>query len=78
MANSADQVYDMLIQYRTGDMYCPKIDGAEALGVEINEIVDALENNHPSKADGKAGWMVVKILEAAQESIKSRGKEVCI
>jgi hypothetical protein len=74
--NSADEVYNMLIQYRTGDMYCPKIDGAEALGVEIKQIVDVLENGHASHADGKAGWMVVRILEAAQESIKHRGREV--
>ncbi len=78
VVNTADEVYKMLIQYRTGDMFCPKIEGAEALGVEVNEIVDALENNNPSKADGKAGWMVVKILEAAQESIKNRGREVRI
>ncbi len=78
VVNTADEVYDMLIQYRTGDMFCPKIDATEALGVEINEIVATLENNQPSKADGKAGWMVVRILEAAQESIKNRGQEIMV
>ena len=68
----------MLIQYRTGDMYCPKIDSTEALTVEINHIVDCLENNKESIASGHDGWMVVKILEAAQESLKNRGKEVKI
>jgi predicted dehydrogenase len=75
---TADQVYNMLIQYRTGDMYCPKIDGREALAVEIDQIVDCVKNNKPSIADGSAGWMVVKILESAQESIKNRGKEIKI
>ncbi len=75
---SADEVYKMLVQYRTGDMYCPKIDSTEALTVEINKIVDSLENGHNSVADGQAGWMVVRILEAAEESIKNRGKEVLI
>lgn len=75
---TADQVYDMLIQYRTGDMFCPRIDGTEALGAEVNHIVECLDQNKTGIADGKAGWMVVKILEAAQESIKNRGKEVKI
>jgi predicted dehydrogenase len=75
---TADQVYNMLIQYRTGDMFCPRIDGAEALGAEVDHIVECIEQNKPGIADGKAGWMVVKILEAAQESIKNRGKEVKI
>jgi len=76
--NSVDDVYNMLIQYRTGDMFCPKIEGTEALGVEIGQIVEVLENGQVSHADGKAGWMVVRILEAAQQSIKNRGKEVRI
>jgi predicted dehydrogenase len=75
---TADQVYNMLIQYRTGDMFCPKVDGAEALGVEIDNIVDCIENGGLSYADGRAGRMVVRILEAAQQSIKNRGKEVRI
>jgi predicted dehydrogenase len=75
---TADEVYDMLIQYRTGDMFCPKIDATEALGAEVNHIVGCLGNNHQSIISGEAGLMVVKILEAAQESIKNRGKEIKI
>ena len=78
LIKSADEVYNMLIQYRTGDMHCPKIDGTEALTDEINQIVDSLENGKAAKVDGKAGWMVVKILEAANKSIKNRGMEVKI
>jgi predicted dehydrogenase len=78
LISSAADVYNMLIQYRTGDMFCPKIDPTEALAVEVQQIVDVLENNQPAQADGKAGRMVVRILEAAQESIKNRGREVRI
>ncbi|MFC2088441.1 Gfo/Idh/MocA family protein [Calditrichota bacterium] len=76
VVESADQIYNMLIQYRTGDMFCPKIDTSEALGTEINHIVECIEQNKPALTDGKAGLMVVKILEAAQESIKNRGREI--
>ena len=75
---TADEVYNMLIQYRTGDMFCPKIDATEALGAEVDHIVGCVVNGHSSIISGEAGLMVVKILEAAQESIKSRGKEIKI
>jgi predicted dehydrogenase len=78
VVQTADQVYDMLIQYRTGDMYCPKIDQTEALTSEINQIVDCIANDQNGYADGQAGWMVVKILESAQQSIKNHGKEIRI
>lgn len=76
--DTPDEVYNILIQYRTGDMNCPKLDSTEALTVEINHIVECLENNKQSDSDGKAGWMVVRILEASQESLKNRGKEIKI
>ncbi|MHA1830300.1 MAG: Gfo/Idh/MocA family protein [Candidatus Helarchaeota archaeon] len=75
---TADQVYNTLIQYRTGDMYCPKIDSTEALKTEINHIVEVLENDLTPLADGYSGWIVVKILEAANKSIRERGKEILI
>lgn len=78
IVKSRNQVYNLLIQYRTGDMYCPKIDLTEALKVEIEDIVHCLNNNRSSISEGYVGLMVVKILEAAQKSLKNRGKEVLI
>ncbi len=40
----------MLIQYRTGDMFCPKINPTEALGAEVDHIIECLGNNHGSVA----------------------------
>ena len=76
LVESTDEVYEMLIQYRTGDMYCPKLDTTEGLTVEVKNIVSTLLNETKPVADGASGYMVVKILEAAQKSLKSRGKEV--
>ncbi|MGD9900815.1 MAG: Gfo/Idh/MocA family protein [Calditrichaceae bacterium] len=78
VVHSDDQVYDMLVQYRTGDMYCPKIDSTEALASEVDQIIDCLEENRNGFADGLAGLRVVEILEAAQKSIKNLGKEITI
>ena len=78
IVNSSDDVYNMLIQYRTGDMYSPKLATKEALATEVEHIYDCINNNKKPLVDGHAGWMVVRILEAAQESIKNRGREVQI
>lgn len=75
---NADQVYNMLIQYRTGDMHSPRLNSTEALAGEVSHIVECLAQNKPSPTDGEAGQMVVRILEAAQKSIKNRGKEIKI
>jgi len=75
---TADQVYNMLIQYRTGDMHCPKLESIEALKAEVDHIVDCIKNNKSSIINGEAGLMVTKILEASDQSIKNRGKEIRI
>ena len=78
VVQTADQVYNMLIQYRTGDMYCPKLESIEALKAEVGHIVDCIVNNKSSIINGDAGLMVTKILEASDQSIKNRGKEIRI
>ncbi|MEJ2544735.1 MAG: Gfo/Idh/MocA family oxidoreductase [Calditrichaceae bacterium] len=75
---TADQVYNMLIQYRTGDMYCPKIESIEALKEEVGHIVECIDNGKSSIISGESGLMVTKILEASDHSIKNRGKEIRI
>jgi len=75
---SDDQMYNTFIQYRTGDMNCPKLDGTEALKAETQNITDVLLRGAKPMVDGYAGLMVVKILEASQKSIKQRGLEIKI
>jgi predicted dehydrogenase len=75
---TADDVYNMLIQYRTGDMHCPKLESIEALKAEVGHIVDCINKGESSIIGGDAGLMVTKILEASDYSIKSRGKEIRI
>lgn len=71
-----DDIYHTLIQYRTGDMYAPKIDTTEALSVETQHVVDVLKGNAKPLVDGRRGLDVVRILEAAQASLHQRGKEI--
>lgn len=68
--------YQWMIQYRSGDMHAPKLEGREALATEVDNIVRATRGQEPLVCDGRAGWRVVKILEAAQRSVEQGGLRV--
>jgi len=76
VVKTTDQIYDTLIQYRTGDMHCPKIPQTEALALETEHFADCIEKGIKPISDGSAGWRVVQMLENAENSIKQRGKEI--
>ncbi len=69
-------VYDLLVSYRSGDMWAPKVDHTEALKLEASYFRDCLANNRTPMNDGMAGLRVVRILEAASQSLKHRGRPV--
>lgn len=71
-------VYETLVQYRTGDMWAPKIDLTEALAIEASHFVDCIQNDKTPITDGRAGLEVVRILEASEQSIKQSGKIIHI
>jgi predicted dehydrogenase len=72
-----EDIYKLLVQYRSGEMYTPRVENTEALKIETEYFVDCIKsgNLHPIN-DGIAGMEVVKILEASDRSIKSGGKEI--
>jgi len=66
--------YQTLVSYRTGDVWAPKLDATEALRHVIAEFVDSIRGAHKPLTDGEAGLRVVRLLEAAQQSIKNGGR----
>jgi len=76
VSDSPENVYQMLISYRTGDMWAPQIDITEALSREARHFIECIEQNAQPETGGEAGLQVVRILEAATESMKARGKPV--
>jgi predicted dehydrogenase len=66
-------VYEALVSYRSGDMWAPQVQQVEALKTELDYFVECIERNQRSINDGYAGLRVVKILEAANQSLKKRG-----
>ena len=71
-----DSVYKKLVQYRTGNMYSPNIDSGEALSRMSAEFIDCINTGKPSISDGQTGLNVVKVLEAADISVKAGGRRV--
>src|SRR5271154_756924 len=71
---SAEGVYQMLVSYRAGDMWAPKVEQVEALKMEASYFVDCILNNKTPFNDGHAGLRIVRMLEAADESLKQKGK----
>jgi predicted dehydrogenase len=71
-------VYDLLVSYRSGDMWSPRVDGTEALAAEAKYFVECVEKNEAPFNDGEAGLRVVSLLEAADRSLQERGKPVTI
>ncbi|MFO1431839.1 MAG: Gfo/Idh/MocA family oxidoreductase [Candidatus Competibacteraceae bacterium] len=74
--NSKENIYKSLVGYRTGDMWAPKLETTEALRVEGQHFIDCITNGSQSITDGHAGLMVVRILEAATESMSKLGQPV--
>ena len=66
-----------LVSYRTGDMYAPKIEETEALKVETRYFLDCVMKGIKPINDGRAGLRVVRILEAAEQSLNQH-KEIVL
>ncbi|MBF0301284.1 MAG: Gfo/Idh/MocA family oxidoreductase, partial [Oligoflexia bacterium] len=64
-------LYNLLVSYRSGDMYSPKVDSLEALKIEAEYFVNCISNGKTPFNDGVAGLKVVKLLEAFDKSLIS-------
>jgi len=73
---SREGVYNLLVNYRSGDMWSPHLEQLEALRMELGYFVECIEKNQTPFNDGLAGLRVVQMLEAANESLRNRGTAV--
>jgi predicted dehydrogenase len=58
----------LLVQYRSGDMYAPKVDQSEALETECQHFLTCIREGSKPLTSGEDGYKVVRLLEAAQLS----------
>jgi len=76
VSDNPDAVYQKMIQYRMGDMHAPQLDTREALNAEVIDFVRCIQHGATPLSDGASGLRVVRILEAATESMRERGRPV--
>ena len=72
------QTYGEALTLRTGDIFIPQIEMTEPLRVECQTYLDAIADGRPPRSDGRDGLRVVKVLAAADESMKNGGIPVDI
>jgi Predicted dehydrogenases and related proteins len=68
----------IMVDYRTGDVHIPKLSTQEALAGVADDFVQSVIQKKSPLSNALLGRSVVRILEASQESIKNKGKEVRI
>ena len=75
---STEGIHKLLVSYRSGDMYAPRISSTEALQVEAEYFLECVENNIEPFNNGEAGLKVVRMLEATDKSLKNGGEKIKI
>ena len=68
--------YAMLVGYRTGDVWSPQLDLTEALSIEIRHFVECIRHDQVPTVDGQAGLRIVRLLEAATQSMRASGRTI--
>lgn len=71
-----NDIHNLLIDYRAGDVWSPHLDQREGLNVMISHFLECIKNNKSPITDGECGLRVVTILEAIQKSIKENGRNI--
>ncbi|MGD0966005.1 MAG: Gfo/Idh/MocA family oxidoreductase [Candidatus Acidiferrales bacterium] len=74
--DSGEGLRNLLVSYRTGDMWAPQVEQLEALQVELKYFADCIMKSQVPFNDGHSGLRVVRMLEAAEASIQKRGELV--
>lgn len=71
--SSKEGVYELLVSYRSGDMWSPQLEQGEALRQELAYFVECVSSGEVPFNDGCAGLRVVRMLEKANESLGKKG-----
>jgi len=75
LTQDPEQRTRMLTGYRNGDVLAPYLDTGEALRLMAREFIMSIGERRAPLTDGYAGYRVVRLLEAAQQSL-DQGREI--
>jgi len=68
----------LMISYRSGDVWSPNVKGTEALRVMVEHFADCIAKGDKPLTGGEEGLRVVRVLDAAQRSIKAQGGRITL
>jgi predicted dehydrogenase len=68
----------VMVGYRTGDVWSPHIPRVEPLAQMVRHFAECIRENKQPLTNGEVGLRIVRILEAAQRSIKAQGGRITI
>jgi predicted dehydrogenase len=78
IAENVEARRGILISYRTGDIWSPHLEQEEPLQNVVRHFASCIHNKTTPQTDGQAGLRIVRILEAAQRSIKTQGARMTL
>jgi len=78
MSTNPSNLHQLLVSYRSGDMWAPQVEQIEALRAETGYFLKCIEENKTPFNDGTNGLRVVRLLEAAEKSVSQRGALVSL
>ena len=76
--NTDEEKRKVLVDYRTGDIHVPKLATTEALHSMATDFITSIQQSTKPRATAENGLFVVRVLEAAEKSIKQKGKEIIL
>jgi predicted dehydrogenase len=68
--------YADYLTLRQGDIHIPHVPMAEPLSLEVAHFVDCIRHGVTPRTDGESGLRVIRVLAAAEESLKADGVPV--
>lgn len=78
VGQSSEDVHQLLINYRSGDIWSPHIEAGEALQGVVRHFAECIRDGVPCLSDGRMGLRVVQLLESATRSIRAQGGRVVL
>lgn len=69
-----DTFGEFKLLYRFGDTHSPKVESVEPLKAECNHFLNCIKTGKTPRSDGRSGLSVVRVIEAAQRSLKNGGR----
>ena len=76
LARTKEEAYRTFVEYRTGDILIPRLDKTEALAAETDHFLRVLRGKEELVSGGNLGVEVVRVIEAAERSMRNGGVPV--